>query len=75
MNFNHKAEIMSMYVRVEALGMRIGKALMKKIIEIAEGINRLEQVNLTVMNEKILAKNLYESLRFHEVEDIMMICT
>ena len=53
-----------MYVAPEASGHGLGKKLMQDLVKRASSYDGLEQINLTVMSENIIAKKLYKSLGF-----------
>lgn len=60
----HKGNVYGMYVAPEASGHGLGKKLMLDLVKIASCYEGLEQINLTVMSENIIAKKLYKSLGF-----------
>jgi len=58
----HKAFLWGMYVRADARGQGVGKALVEAII--VEAPNEVEQINLTVVQENMAARALYEQCGF-----------
>lgn len=60
----HKGHVYGMYVSPGARGQGAGKALLLELIHKAKNCNGLEQINLTVMSENVIAKQLYLSLGF-----------
>jgi ribosomal protein S18 acetylase RimI-like enzyme len=60
----HKGNVYGMYVAPEASGHGLGKKLMLELVRRARSYEGLEQINLTVMSENIIAKKLYKSLGF-----------
>ncbi len=61
----HRAHITSVFVDSGFRGQGIGKKLMEQALEKAASIDHIEQVELTVVTEKIPAISLYQSLGFH----------
>lgn len=60
----HRASIVAMYVKPEKRGNGVAKALMKKAIKTAKGIEGIEQIHLTVVSSNEAALGLYSSLEF-----------
>lgn len=61
---HHKGNVYGMYVAPEASGHGLGKKLMLDLVKRASNYVGLEQINLTVMSENLIAKKLYKSLGF-----------
>lgn len=61
----HKATIIAMYVSPEKRGLGIGKSLMVEVINVANDMEGVEQIYLTVVTTNEPARNLYASLGFH----------
>ena len=62
--FRHKGTIWSVYVRKEARGKGMAKALLTEIIARVRKIEGLEQINLIVSATQPVAKRVYTSLGF-----------
>lgn len=60
----HKANVYGMYVAPEARGKGVAKHLMQELINKAKEIDRVEQLLLTVVQDNVSAKKLYNSLGF-----------
>ena len=60
----HKGNIYAMYVSPPYRGHKIGKALIKELVQRASALDGLEQIGLTVISENKAAKRLYSSLGF-----------
>jgi ribosomal protein S18 acetylase RimI-like enzyme len=60
----HRGWIWSVYVRPEARGKGLSKALMQKIIDEARGMSGLEALTLSVALSQTSARTLYTSLGF-----------
>jgi RimJ/RimL family protein N-acetyltransferase len=58
----HKAFLWGMYVRADATGRGVGKALVEAIL--AGAPNGVEQINLTVVQDNVAARALYEQCGF-----------
>lgn len=53
----HKGNVYGMYVAPEVSGQGLGKKLMLELVSRASSYEGLEQINLMVMSENIIAKN------------------
>lgn len=60
----HKGNIYAMYVSPACRGQKIGKALIKELVQKASALEGLEQIGLTVISGNRAAKQLYTSLGF-----------
>lgn len=60
----HRANIVAMYVIPEKRGKGIGKALISKAIQMADSLEDIEQLYLTVVTTNEPAKRLYSSIGF-----------
>jgi ribosomal protein S18 acetylase RimI-like enzyme len=60
----HKAYILSMYVRPESRGLGIGKALLQEVITQAKRLSGLEQLHLSVVTSNEAARSLYRAMGF-----------
>jgi ribosomal protein S18 acetylase RimI-like enzyme len=60
----HKATIWGVYVKPEARGSGISKAMMLEVIRRAKALDGLEQIKLGVRSGQSAARNLYVSLGF-----------
>ncbi len=60
----HKGILFRMYVSAEHRGQGMARLLMEKVMERAQAVPGIEQVNLTVIANNAHAKNLYEKLGF-----------
>lgn len=60
----HKGNIYAMYVSPACRGQKIGKALIKELVQRASALEGLEQISLTVISGNRTAKQLYTSLGF-----------
>lgn len=60
----HKGLLFRMYVKAEAAGRGIGRALVQEVINRAKKLPDIEQINLTVIANNLRAKSLYASLGF-----------
>lgn len=60
----HRGEIVSMYVKPEFHGRRIGENLLRALIEAAFEIEGIEQIQLTVVADNRAAVRLYEKIGF-----------
>lgn len=60
----HKGNIYAMYVSPACRGQKIGKALIKELVQKASALEGLEQIGLTVISGNRAAKQLYSSLGF-----------
>mgnify|MGYP005749085383 CR=1 FL=1 len=60
----HKANVYGMYVAPEARGKGVAKHLMQELINKAKEIDGVEQLLLTVVQDNVSAKKLYNSLGF-----------
>ncbi|WLR44361.1 GNAT family N-acetyltransferase [Bacillus carboniphilus] len=61
---SHRATIVAMYVSSSRRGLGIGKNLMKRAIQKARELERIEQIYLTVVSTNNAARSLYSSLGF-----------
>ncbi|MCY9660638.1 GNAT family protein [Paenibacillus chondroitinus] len=64
MKSSHKGNVYGMYVAPEAGGQGLGKKLMLELVRRASSYEGLEQINLIVLSENVIAKKLYKSLGF-----------
>ncbi|MBA2941135.1 GNAT family N-acetyltransferase [Paenibacillus sp. CGMCC 1.16610] len=64
MKSNHKGNVYGMYVAPEAGGQGLGKKLMLELIRRASSYEGMEQINLIVLSDNVIAKKLYKSLGF-----------
>ncbi|MEC0267087.1 MULTISPECIES: GNAT family N-acetyltransferase [Paenibacillus] len=64
MKSSHKGNVYGMYVAPEAGGQGLGKKLMLELIGRASRYEGLEQINLMVLSDNVIAKKLYKSLGF-----------
>jgi ribosomal protein S18 acetylase RimI-like enzyme len=62
--FTHKASIFSVYIKPQARGQGIARALMLEVIARAKALPQITQVNIGVMSTQTAARALYESLGF-----------
>lgn len=60
----HKASVFAVYVSPQKRGLGVGKALMLAVINKAQLLDGIEQINLTVVSSNLSAKRLYASLGF-----------
>ncbi len=60
----HKGVLFRMYVSSEYRGQGIAKVLLQNVIERAKLLDNMEQINLTVVNNNINAKNIYTKFGF-----------
>ncbi len=60
----HKGHIWGVYVKVEAHGQGIGRALLDEVLRRVQTLHDLEQVTLAVGHTQTAARELYESLGF-----------
>ncbi len=63
-NLAHKAFIWGMYVKPEARGKGIARALLIEALSLARSVSELKQVNLCVNASNLGALRLYESVGF-----------
>jgi RimJ/RimL family protein N-acetyltransferase len=64
LKLSHRANIVAMYIKPEKRGIRLGKALISKVIEKAYTLEGIEQIYLSVVTTNIPAKKLYASCGF-----------
>ncbi|MBI1279100.1 MAG: GNAT family N-acetyltransferase [Anaerolineaceae bacterium] len=62
--FRHKGDIGAIYVIPEARGRGIAKALIEAALEQIHSINEVEIISLSVNNDNLAAKRVYESCCF-----------
>jgi ribosomal protein S18 acetylase RimI-like enzyme len=62
--FTHKANVFSVYVKPQARGQGIAKAMMLEVIARARLLPQITQLNIGVMSTQSAARALYESLGF-----------
>lgn len=62
----HKALVSRMFVHPGAAGQGVGKALLERLITLAEDLENLRYVHLTVLASNARAVHLYSSLQFRE---------
>jgi ribosomal protein S18 acetylase RimI-like enzyme len=62
--FTHKANVFSVYVKPQARGQGIAKAMMLEVIARARLLPQITQLNIGVMSTQPAARALYESLGF-----------
>lgn len=60
----HRAEVRSMFVRPEARGLGVGRRLLAHALRVADGMEGLRHVTLTVTAGNDTARRLYESHGF-----------
>jgi ribosomal protein S18 acetylase RimI-like enzyme len=60
----HKGCIWGVYVAKQHRGQRIGRRLLQEVLKRARALEGLEQIILTVGDQQIAAKRLYESVGF-----------
>jgi ribosomal protein S18 acetylase RimI-like enzyme len=60
----HRGHIWGVYVAQEARGKKVGRNIMKAVIERASAIAEIEQILLSVSTTQTAAMNLYRSLGF-----------
>lgn len=64
LKFNHKANVVGMYVKPEMRSSGVGRKLLTKAIDQAKSIGEIEQIKLMVVSSNEAAKNLYKSFGF-----------
>ncbi|NOU98577.1 GNAT family N-acetyltransferase [Paenibacillus planticolens] len=60
----HKSNVFGMFVAPEKSGQGLGKSLMLELISKARDCEGIEQINLAVISENVIARKLYDSLGF-----------
>ena len=62
----HKGILFTMYVSKEFRGLGISKQLLEAVINRVKMIPDIEQINLVVLSENVIAKKLYEKFGFEK---------
>ncbi len=60
----HKGLLFRMYISPQHRGKGIGKLLIESLLERVKQLEDIEQINLTVVTDNIVAKKLYEKFGF-----------